>query len=218
MITEARITRSGTIRRLPNTAARAEMVAENHALAIFLATRKWNAIGRPPGLLDDMIGCAYVGLCEAVRTFNPSKGFKLSTWATQCINWAISDGFRNFDHLTRYHRAAIRAGRALPVSVVSLSHPLFSKSGDRIFSSEDAIEDTRTTGPVDAAHRRVLLEDLLRGLLPQHRRLLTMHYIEEMSNAQIAAAEGVSPSAVSQHLQAAITFVRERAKTMSVME
>lgn len=217
MIAEART------KGLPlSTAARTEMVAENHSLAVFLATRKWHALGRPPDLLEDMIGCAYVGLCEAVRTFDPSKGFKLSTWATRCINWAISDGFRNLDHLTRYYRAAIRAGRARPVFVVSLSHSLAcshdNATGGKDLSLEDAIEDTRVTGPDVAAHRRVLLEDVLRGLSPLHRRLLHMRYIEEMSNARMAIAEGMSPSFISQHLQAAIAFVHERAKAMSVMK
>lgn len=217
MIAEARA------KGLPlSTAARTEMAAENHALAVFLATRKWRALGQPPDLLEDMIGCAYVGLCEAARTFDPSKGFKLSTWATRCIKWAISDGFRNLDHLTRYHRAAIRSGRALPISVLSLSHPL-ARSHDNAtsredLSLEDAIEDTRVTGPATAAHRRVLLEDALRGSSPLHRRLLHMHYIEEMSNVRMAIAEGMSPSFISQHLQAAIAFVRERAKSLNVME
>jgi uncharacterized protein (DUF2164 family) len=45
-----------------------------------------------------------------------------------------------------------------------------------------------------------------------------MHYIEEMSNVRMAIAEGMSPSFISQHLQAAIAFVRERAKAINVIE
>ncbi len=45
------------------------------------------------GRLLDIIREGNVGLIRAVEQYDPSRGFKLSNYATWCIRQAISDAF-----------------------------------------------------------------------------------------------------------------------------
>jgi RNA polymerase sigma factor FliA len=65
--------------------------------------------------LDDLIGYGMLGLLDAVRKFDPSRGFLLKTYAEHRIRGAILDGLRAMDWLSRSARRAARdldAGQA----------------------------------------------------------------------------------------------------------
>lgn len=53
---------------------------------------------------DDLIGAGVIGLHNAVLSFDPSKGFKFSTFANLKIKGALLDELRKQDHLTRNQR------------------------------------------------------------------------------------------------------------------
>jgi RNA polymerase sigma factor (sigma-70 family) len=51
------------------------------------AMQKWGITGQTNE--TDVLGEAYVGLCKAANKFDPSKGFKFSTYAVSCIRKTI---------------------------------------------------------------------------------------------------------------------------------
>jgi RNA polymerase sigma-B factor len=87
---------------------------------------------------------------------------------------------------------ALHAARAANAS--SLDAPV-SKSDDGTSSLADRMgADDDGYG---IAEQRVLLEGLLRGVSPRDREILHMRYVEDMTQAQIGAAFGVSQMQVS---------------------
>jgi RNA polymerase sigma factor (sigma-70 family) len=52
---------------------------------------------------------AMMGLLEAHRSFDPTRGKAFSLWAFYTIRRRVSDHFRRIDHLTRNHREDLRA-------------------------------------------------------------------------------------------------------------
>ena len=52
-------------------------------------------------LKEDLTSCGYMGLIEALRRFDSSKGFHFETFATLRVRGAIFDGLRNMSRFTR---------------------------------------------------------------------------------------------------------------------
>ena len=50
---------------------------------------------------EDIVGYGYIGLMEAIKTYDPSKGAKFSTYATLKIKGAIIDELRNSKIISR---------------------------------------------------------------------------------------------------------------------
>ena len=61
--------------------------------------------------LDDLIGYGMLGLLDAVRKFDPSRGFLLKTYAEHRIRGAMLDGLRGMDWLSRSARRLARSGQ-----------------------------------------------------------------------------------------------------------
>ncbi|MHC4398303.1 MAG: sigma-70 family RNA polymerase sigma factor [Planctomycetota bacterium] len=63
----------------------------------------------PPHLeLDDLVAYGQVGLAEAARDFDPTRGFQFSTYAYYRIRGAIYDGVSKMTWLSRSHYHRIR--------------------------------------------------------------------------------------------------------------
>jgi RNA polymerase sporulation-specific sigma factor len=68
-----------------------QLVNDNMKLSWFLAQRYLST--RIP--LDDLISITNFGLFKAARTFDPTKGFKFSTYATRCMENELRLEIRN---------------------------------------------------------------------------------------------------------------------------
>lgn len=68
---------------------------------------------------DERLADAYLGLVQAARSFDPSRGVQFGTYAYTRVRGAIQDGLRQRDHLTQPMRAAGRDDPA-PVSLDAL--------------------------------------------------------------------------------------------------
>jgi RNA polymerase sigma-B factor len=102
-------------------------------------------------------------------------------------------------------RDAIRAARARDAA--SLDRPLTA-------DGEDALD--RLHGETDDGYerveRRAVLERLLCTLAPLEREAVTLHYLGELSQAEVAARLGLSPARVSRMLRQAIRQMAEQAR------
>ena len=82
-------------------------------------------------LIEDLFSAGVVGLMDAAKRFDPSKGVKFSTFAHLRIRGAILDSLRVLDWAPRELR---RKGRAVKQTIGDLDRPapaLSKRSGDR---------------------------------------------------------------------------------------
>lgn len=138
---------------------------------------------------DDLIGAGVIGLHNAALNFDPSKGFKFSTFANLRIKGALLDELRKQDHLTRnqrktykkicqtIHELSVDLGRCptmpeisqkvgLPesevseyISMASNALSLDTKNTQGI-SYAEVIEDTKDDSPWENADKQLSMESM----------------------------------------------------------
>jgi RNA polymerase sigma-B factor len=108
---------------------------------------------------------------------------------------------------------ALHASRAANAS--SLDAPVSKQDegptslGDRMGADDDGY---------GIAEQRVLLEGLMRGVSPRDREILQMRYFEDMTQAEIGAAFGVSQMQVSRLVRSSIERMQLVAETQAGRE
>jgi RNA polymerase sigma factor for flagellar operon FliA len=162
-----------------------ELVAECQGLVVSLATKIHHSA--PPQVeLDDLVAYGQVGLAEAARDFDASKGIRFSTYAYYRIRGAIYDGLAKMAWFSRaqYNRMRFErlAAEAMQVDaadtaavppnedddlrwfkrltgVLAVVH-LASRASDEDddASSDSSFEDTRTVDPHTAASEHEICE------------------------------------------------------------
>jgi RNA polymerase sporulation-specific sigma factor len=101
--------------------AEEELIAKNLRLVAHVA-RRFLSSGEP---IEDLVGYGTIGLIRAIRTYNPDKGWKFSTYATVCTQNAI--------------RIYLRS--QLKHQYVYLDTPIKDDDGDEDRTLLDTIED-----------------------------------------------------------------------------
>src|SRR5690349_20325868 len=99
------LTHNGT----PSSPASIEQVLIEHLPQVRLIARGLWGRTRFYVELDDLIGYGMLGLMDAVRKFDPSRGVLLKTYAEHRIRGAILDGLRAMDWLSRSARRDAKA-------------------------------------------------------------------------------------------------------------
>jgi RNA polymerase sigma factor FliA len=86
------------------------LTAHYEPLARYLTRR---ALARAPAHQDkeDLLSYAHHGLLDAIRKFDPTRGFKFETYASRRITGSIIDGLRSQDPLSRPVRKRVSALR-----------------------------------------------------------------------------------------------------------
>jgi RNA polymerase nonessential primary-like sigma factor len=88
--------------RQGDVSARDRLIASNLRLVIHIAKRYQRSYGYKSSLsLDDMVSEGNLGLLRAASKFDPSMGFRFSTYATHWIHEAIRRGMMNKCRLVR---------------------------------------------------------------------------------------------------------------------
>lgn len=155
--------------------------------------------------IDDVEQDALAALAKAAQQYNPELG-KFSTWAYSFIDTAIH-GLR---------RKEIKAQQR---EVGSLNEERFDEDGGEWMDSK-TYEDTGVNpflSPeelMEFSDRRELLLEALEELEPRKRDLM-QRWLAEQPNKEIAEEFGVSPSRISQLIQA--TFQELRASISEKM-
>lgn len=135
-------------RRMPDPAAREELVVAYRALADYLA-RRFAGRGEP---LDDLTQVASIGLLKAIDRFDLERGVKFSTYATPTIVGELKRHFRDRGWAMRIPRRLQEVGLQLRSVVPALAQdlgrsPTISEIADRTgLTTEEVLEG------MDAVH------------------------------------------------------------------
>ena len=199
-------------------------VTENLPLVRYIAARIASTI--PASVeLDDLIQTGTVGLIDAVRRYDPSKGIPFPAYARYRIRGAILDALRALDWATRSQRSqrkAIASAAAADGSVeaepaqfrfFSLG-PVVSLSSRRQSNWESCDEMPAPDVPCgenlhpdrlfEANEAKELVHKALDVLPDRYRKVVVMYYSGDWSMRDIGRSLGVNESRVSQIHKAAL--------------
>lgn len=191
----------------------AQALAASHLELARKMARKFARRVRRPDLIDLFESNAYLGLCQAARSFDPSRGFRFATLAGRRILGALFDDARSIRH----------GGRRNPVKMHSIDRPILDPGcshdfdphaiGDRWRWGDLAPPDPAGSDGAAEAELESLdfVEALLRQLPPQHREALRGLYLDASggNGPRVGAKLGVGESRVCQVHREALRLIRE---------
>jgi RNA polymerase sigma factor for flagellar operon FliA len=90
--------------QLPEARASPDELAEQHLRLVMHIARDFQKRLPPSIDFDDLVGAGNLGLVEAARRFNPSRGASFATFARHRIRGAIADILRKLDPVSHYLR------------------------------------------------------------------------------------------------------------------
>jgi len=161
-----------------------ELITHNLRLVVYIA-RKFDAVGAG---IEDLISIGTIGLIKAVNTFCPSRGIKLATYASRCIE----------NEILMY----LRKSSALKTEV-SIDEPLnVDWDGNELLLSDilGSEADVVFQG-IEVEDERSLLTRLIGRLSPRERQIMEMRFglsgNQEHTQKQVADALGISQSYIS---------------------
>jgi RNA polymerase sigma factor FliA len=190
---------------------------------------------------DDLIGYGVLGLMEALRSFNPHKNVKFSTFAFYRIRGAILDGLRAQDWLPRPLRHKIKTlesstnelknklGRdpsdhevaeyvKMPVDQVRTIQ--FESHQSQIISLEEQLQDIavgieeKDSKELEEKEVAGLLAESINSLEEKERLAVTLYYYEGLNLKEIGKVLSLSESRISQLLSKVMGVLREKLKTI----
>ena len=194
----------------------------------------------PPFMeLDELVQVGMVGLIEAARSFDPTKGFEFEHFALSRVRGAILDEVRRQSFLPRsavafnkseneaVHVLAAELGRAPSQAELALFmgkdiEDFHRERGQakrfETFSME-VVTDEVMSMPADSAMQpEVMVEEaefmeaVVEAIdqLPERERLvMSLYYVEELNLKEIGEVLGVSESRISQILSAVVKKLRQ---------
>ncbi len=196
--------------------------------------------GRLPNFmeLDELIQVGMIGLIEADKSFDSSKGVDFEVFAKNRIRGAILDQVRKMSYLPRSAIVSIRdhneAGAALTgelgrapsqaelADFMGKDADTFQKERTHAHRFQTVSLEAQTTESVDlptgnsSNPEQELVEEQFMdalaasiGELPERdRTIVSLYYVEEMNLKEIGAVLDVSESRVSQILSACVKTLR----------
>lgn len=179
----------------PLTAEEAHMVVENTGLLKWCASRvmKWH----PDEDFDDLVARGVFGLMNAVRRFDPDRGFRFSTLAVRAIT----------NEMTREIKAGFRQKRGSGVVPLSLDF-VYSESGgdDSLMEYLRAPDDPEA----EAVKSHFDVVGWVRAVLPEHMQPLLPVLMGHQTAIEAAHEQGVSPQAIHSRCVRACLFLRRK--------
>jgi RNA polymerase sigma factor for flagellar operon FliA len=194
----------------------------------------------PPFMeLDELVQVGMVGLIEAARAFDPTKGFEFEHFALSRVRGAILDEVRRQSFLPRsavafnkseneaVHVLAAELGRTPTQAELALYmgkdiEDFHRERGQakrfETFSME-VVSDEVMSMPADSAMQpEVMVEEaefmeaVVQAIdqLPERERLvMSLYYVEELNLKEIGEVLGVSESRISQILSTVVKKLRQ---------
>ncbi len=166
-------------------AARSQLI-EGHLPLVRTVARRFAGQNEP---LEDLIQVGTIGLIKAVDRYDAGRGVALAAFATPSIAGEIR-------HHLRDRSAPVRVPRRLQAAGLRVTSVTLEQA--------DHVAD-----PDAGASDRLALDAALRSLHTRERELLRLRFVEDLSQAQIAARTGLSQTHVSRTLRGALQQLRE---------
>lgn len=193
----------------------------------------------PPFMeLEELIQVGMVGLIEAARAFDPSRGVDFELFALRRIRGSMLDEVRRHSFLPRsavaFKRSESEALRVLegqlgrsPSEMELALHmgeslPELQRRREAAFRSStsmDGVDEEVLNIPIDPtqqpdalAEQSQAIERLMHavdGLDERYRLVMSLYYVDELNLKEIGATIGVSESRVSQILTAIVKKLRQ---------
>lgn len=145
---------------------------------------------------DDLRMWGFLGLVNAIRKFDRSRGVPFKHYASQRIQHAMQDGMRSLDWAPRSARRKQKQGGEPVKEFVSLSLKMGeTDSGDDVSL---AARIGAKSDPCEAVDRSDLFDWITRGMSRADRLLVKLVYVEGMRQSEVWRTLGVSESCISQ--------------------
>lgn len=164
--------------------ARGELIERNLRLVVYIARRFDNT-----GVnMEDLISIGTIGLIKAVETFQVSKGIKLATYSSRCIENEI------LMHLRKI---------ANQKAELSFDEPLNADwdGNELLLSDVLGTDPDLVMRPIEAEVDRQLLHQAIEHLEERERQIVTMRYgldgRAERTQKEVADLLGISQSYIS---------------------
>jgi len=164
--------------------ARRILITHNLRLVVYIA-RKFESTGYG---VEDLISIGTIGLIKAVNTFCPSRGIKLATYASRCIENEILMYLRKCQPLK---------------NEVSIDEPLNTDwDGNELLLSDVLGTDPDSINrPVEQEAEKLMLIEAIERLEDRERRIMKLRFGfadgNEYTQKQVADMIGISQSYIS---------------------
>src|SRR6478752_2248699 len=180
---------------------------EAHLPLVRNIAQRYSGRGEP---VEDLVQVGTIGLIKAVDRFDPSRGRSLSALARPSIESEIRHHLRDRSRVLRVPRTDQELAARLAAGEAELTDGEVARAQAARTAQPVLLEDGRATAhdDSDAVEARLLLARGAEALNERERRLLHLRYIEDRSQAEIAAELGLSQAHVSRLLRAALEHVR----------
>ncbi len=203
------------------------------------AARAINLPSRCVFSVDDLMSIGIIGLTEAIERFDPKRGVKFETFASQRIRGVMLDEIRKVDWLPRsvrdkYKKASKslseldmdsvngeKYARAINMSISEFEQIKGYLANAEAVSLTRTIGDDMTLEDVIGSDSEVIaqfedeelkeqLVKILKRLPERDRMVVTLYYYEELTFKEIGKALGISESRVSQIHSEVISKLKEQ--------
>jgi len=187
--------------------------------------------------VDDLVGPGTFGLLEALRLFDPARGFRFRTFMGKRIKGAMLDWLRNYDFVPRLtrarakkvaqarHRLEALLGRKptdrelvaeLGITLeefaklyVELAPAMAIPEEDKWAGRLHLVRDSRVENPPEAADRHDTTERLLAKLKGRELEVVELYYYRGLTLKEAGKVLGISESRACQVHYNAITRLKE---------
>ena len=167
-----------------STAARSELIEHNLRLVVYIARRFENT-----GVnIEDLISIGTIGLIKAIETFQISKGIKLATYASRCIENEI------LMHLRKISNQKLE---------LSFDEPLNTDwdGNELLLSDVLGTEADLVMRPIEADVDRQLLRTAIQRLSTREQQIVMLRFgldgHREWTQKEVADELGISQSYIS---------------------
>ena len=167
-----------------DTAAQKKLVEHNLRLVAHIIKKYYAQSGEE----DDLISIGTIGLIKAVNSFDYSKGTRLATYASRCIE----------NEILMYFRA-----RRKTAQDISMNEPIDADSdGNPLTLSDVLYEDDDIADRIDADQRTKRLYQLIEQMEDQREKQIVilrygLYNTKPLTQQQVARRLGISRSYVS---------------------
>lgn len=164
--------------------ARQVLITHNLRLVVYIA-RKFESSGLG---VEDLISIGTIGLIKAVNTFSPSRGTKLATYASRCIENEILMYLRKCQSLK---------------NEVSIDEPLNTDwDGNELLLSDVLGTDAESINrPVEQEAEKTMLTQAIENLEEREKTIMKLRFGfvdgKEYTQKQVADMIGISQSYIS---------------------